>query len=183
MALSADIGPSVRAYVAAQRIDARVEARWLAWAEPDAAALLGLGQKLGLGGNHLADVITWLEEIAARERTAPASLLGAPEVQGILAAPLGRADKVKRLKALLRRRRYPRLAALEAALEAEVGALGFRLGRAVRVRFPPGLEGGEITVEISADRPGALRKAVERLHAAVDEGGFERLFALLDEAT
>jgi hypothetical protein len=177
---AADTGASVRAYAVARRLPAALETRWLAWAAGDAAALLRLAEALGLGANQLDDLLTWLEEIAARETTCPAALLAAAEVQGILGAPLGRGDKLKRVKAWLRRRRFPRLCALEEALEREVRALG--LGAVVQVRFPAALEGDEVTVEIRARRPETLRAAVERLGAAVAGGAFDRIFALLDEA-
>jgi hypothetical protein len=125
--------------------------------------------------------MTWLEEISSRDHTSPAALLGTEEIQEVLAASLGRGDRLKRLKTVLRGKRYPRLVALEKALEAEVQALG--LGDAVRIRFPRALEGNEITVELSARQPGALRAAVGRLNEAVSEGRFDRMFQLLDEAS
>jgi hypothetical protein len=170
---------AVRSYAASRRLRAGLEARWLAWASADAAAMLELAEALRLGGNQIADVMTWLEDIASRDSTSPARLLGAAEIRGILSASLGRGDKLKRVKAVLRKRRYPRLTALEKALDDEVQAL--RLGSNVEIRFPPGLEGDEVTVEVRARHPEALREALGRLGAAVAEGRFERMFQLLDE--
>jgi hypothetical protein len=180
MASRATLEVAVRAYAAARQIGQALELRWLGWAHEDAAALLELAQALGLGGNQLADFMTWLEEISARDQTTPAAILSTTDARGILAARLGRADKLKRVKAWLRARRYPRLAAIEKALETEVQALG--LGDGVRVRFPLGLDGNEVTVEVCARGPDALRGAVERLGRAVSAGGFDRVFQLLDEA-
>jgi hypothetical protein len=176
---SPPVHAAVRVYADTRHLGAAVVERWYAWRVADAEALLGLAEALGLGGNQIVDIMTALEEIAARDGTSPAAVLAGPEIRGLLATRLGRADKIKRLKTLLRVRRYPRLTALERALEADVRALG--LGSGVRVCFPPDLEGNEITVEVRARNGAALGKAVDRLHAAVRAGGFDRLFRRLDE--
>jgi hypothetical protein len=173
------IASAVRGYAAERRLGAEIEARWLRWDPADAAALLDVAAALALGQNQLADFMEWLEDIAGRDGAPAAAVLGAPEVRGILAASLGRSDKLKRVKAHLRARRYPRLVAAERNLASAVGALA--LGPGVTVRFPPGLEGDEITVEVRARRPDALRDAVGRLARAAEGGGFDRLFACLDE--
>jgi len=175
-----DTVDAVRAYGVARQIDARLIDRWLGWASGDAAALLDVADALRLGSNHLGDVMTWLEEIAARDGTAPRDTLRAPGIRGVLNTRLGRSDKLKRVKALLRSQRFPRLVAVEQALDAAIRDLD--LGAGVTVRFPPGLDGDELTIEVRARRPDGLRDATTRLHAAVSEGGFDRVFALLDEA-
>ena len=181
MPLPTALEASIRAYAAAHRLDAALQGRWLAWESDDAAMLLELAEALGAGGNHVGDFMIWLEEISAREGVRPAVVLRAPTVRGALAAPLGRSDKLKRVKGFIRARRYPRLARLEEALAGEARSL--ELGGAVTVRFPPGLEGDEVTVEVRARRPEELRNAVERLSAAVQGGRFERMFQLLDEVS
>ncbi len=177
--MSSQVDDAVHAYAETRRLGAAVTARWLAWSAADAAALLGLAEGLGLGANQLVDFMTVLEEIAARDDSTPAAVLAGAEIRGVLATRLGRADKLKRVKALLRTCRYPRLTALERALDADVRALA--LGSAVSIRFPPGLEGDEVTVEVRARRAEALRVAVDRLQAAVQAGGFDRLFRRLHE--
>jgi hypothetical protein len=172
---------AVRAYGAARQIDPRLIEQWLGWASGDATALLDVADALRLGSNHLGDVMTWLEEIAARDGIAPADALCAPAIRGVLSTRLGRSDKLKRVKAVLRSQRFPRLVAVERALDAAIRDLG--LGAGVTVRFPPGLDGDELTIEVRARRSEGLRDATTRLHAAVSDGGFDRVFALLDEAS
>lgn len=180
MSLQRTIDASIRAYAASRRLGPAVEAQWIAWPPGDGAALLEVAEALTLGGNHLTDIMTWLEDISARDGTTPADVLRTPAVRGILATSLGRSDKVKRVRTVIRSLRYPRLTALERTLAAEVEALG--LGGDVAVRFPPGLEGDEITIEIRARGPAAVRAAVERLTRAANGDGFERLFRHLDES-
>lgn len=171
----------VRSYGAVRQINARLIDRWLGWESADAVALLDVAATLRVGNNHLRDVMTWLEEIAARDGVAPADVLRAPGIRGVLSTRLGRSDKLKRVKALLRGQRFPRLVATEQALDAAIRDLG--LGAGVTVRFPPGLDGDELTIEVRARRPDGLRAAATRLHAAVSDGGFDRVFALLDEVS
>ncbi len=180
-ASSENLADEVRSYATARRLDARVVARWLSWPLADATALLGVAEGLGLGANQIGDFMTWLEEIGARDGTPPGEVLGTPEVRGLLGAPLGRGDKLKRLKALVRARRFPRLAAAERALEDAVRDLD--LGAGVAVRFPPGLDGDEVIVVLRARRVDELRRASARLQAAVSGGGFDRVFDILDEAS
>jgi hypothetical protein len=181
MASSENLAEGVRSHAATRRLDARLVARWLSWPPLDGAALLGVAENLGLGANQIGDFMTWLEEIRARDGTSPGEVLGTPEVRGLLAARLGRGDKLKRLKALVRARRFPRLAAAERALEAAVRDLA--LGAGVAVRFPPGLDGDEVIVELRARRVDELRGASARLQAAVNGGGFDRVFDILDETS
>jgi hypothetical protein len=181
VALDRALESAVRAYIADRRIGAAVAARWLRWNPADGAALLQLAEALALGGNQLAELTEWLEDIGARDGATPAAVLGAPEIRGILAAPLGRSDKLKRVKARLRTLRYPRLAALEQTLDEAIRSLD--LGPGVSVRLPAALEGDEITVEVRARRPEALRDAVDRVARALEAGGFDRIFAQLDEAS
>ncbi len=181
MALDQALDAAVRAYIADRHVGEVVAARWLRWGAADATALLRLAEALALGANQLADLTEWLEDIAGRDGAAPAAVLGEPEIRGILAAPLGRSDKLKRVKARVRALRYPRLAALERSLEETVRALD--LGPGVTVRFPPALEGDEVTVEVRARRPETLRDAVGRLARALEGGGFDRIFSQLDEVS
>jgi hypothetical protein len=181
MAADDDLDGAIRAYADAHRLGEATLARWLGWATADRAALLDLARALGPGGNHLTDLMEWLEDIAARDARPAAAVLAGAELRGVLATSLGRGDKLKRVKALVRAARLPRLAALERALAETVH--GLELGAAVSVHFPPGLEGDELRVEVRARDPDALRDAVRRLAAVVEAGGFERLFARLDEAS
>jgi hypothetical protein len=57
------------------------------------------------------------------------------------------------------------------------------LGAGVAVRLPPGLDGDEVIVELRARRVDELRGASERLQAAVNGGGFDRVFDILDETS
>ena len=52
--LPESIESAVRAYSDSRRLTRELQARWLAWAPTDAAALLEVAEALGLGGNQIA---------------------------------------------------------------------------------------------------------------------------------
>src|SRR6185369_17043261 len=97
---------------------------------------------------HLADVLDWLDDIAARGGTRPAAALANPSLRAALGGGGSPPDRLKRWKEALRRLRYPRLAAREQEFAAAVRAL--ELGRGVTIAPPAALEGGVVTLTIRA---------------------------------
>jgi hypothetical protein len=168
----------ITAYAQEKHLSPRTLARWQAWAEDDQAALLALAQELQLGENHLHDFLDWLEEIALRDGGTVRDLLARPEIQRPLSTKLSRNDKLKAVKDTLRKIRYPQLSRLEGELRAAVKALD--LGNRVRVSFPPGLEGDEVTIEIKTRNVRELGESIARLQQRINDGGVQRIFDLLE---
>jgi hypothetical protein len=158
--------------------DELLAARTVAWADDERAALAGVVAALRPSPRHLADVLDWLDDIAARDGTRPAAVLGAPTLRAALHGGGSPPDKLKRWKEALRRLRYPRLVAREQAFAAAARALA--LGRAVAIAPPAALEGGTVTVTIRAASAAELDAILDRLARARDAGEIARLFALLD---
>jgi hypothetical protein len=173
------VAEQIVAYAQEKRLSPQTVARWQAWATPDQAALWELVQVVHLGENHLRDFLDWCEEIVLRDGGNIAALLARSELRRPLTAQTGRNDKLKAVKAALRRLRYPRLSQLEDELHAAVKALD--LGGRVRVSFPPSLEGEDITMEIKARNVKELSGQIARLHQRLEDGGMQRLFELLDQ--
>ena len=139
----------VRAYAEARGFHPKTLARLMSWEPSDRAALARLVVGLKISENHLRDFMDWLEEIALRDACAVAAILAHKGIESIQTDPrLGRADKLKRIKDELRRRRFPRLAQAEDALRARIGEL--KLHPAIVVSAPAGLEGGRLHVVLSA---------------------------------
>lgn len=174
------LAEQVTAYAQEKHLHTQTLARWQAWQEDDQAAFLALAQDLQLGENHLRDFLNWLEEIAVRDGGTIRDLLARPEVRRPLDAKLARNDKLKAVKDALRKVRYPRLSRLEEDLRAAVKALD--LSGRVRVSFPPAYEGDEVTVEIKARNVKELGDSLARLRQRLDEGTFQQVFDLLDQA-
>lgn len=136
---------------------------------------------LKIGENQLRDMMDWSEEIALRDGIGIAAILGGKAVDAIATDPrLGRADKVKRIKEQLRRRRFPRLAQAEDAIQEKIRAL--KLPPEIHVSVPAGLEGGKLHVEFSAASQGDLQRLADKLAAAAPASVAGEIFTLLGAA-
>ena len=161
-------------------IAALIATRAAAWNDAERDALRVVIDALKPSPRHLHDILDWLDDIAAREGTRPAAVLAAPELQGILRSRGAASDRLKRWKERLKRLRYPRLAAREAAVADHLRALD--LGPTITVTAPPGLEGDVVSVAIHTRSTGELATALDRLRDRIARGDIDRLFTLLDEA-
>jgi hypothetical protein len=171
----------VQAYARARGLRPQTIERWLGWDPAASAALCRLAVALKIGENHLRDLMDWLEEIALRDGRAIDAILAEKFISGIETDPrLGRADKLKRIKDAIRRRRFPRLACAEDAIRAQI--IELKLQPEIILSASPGLEGGRLRVEFSASSQEELKKIVARLADAADNARVNEVFALLANA-
>lgn len=175
-----DLIPAIRRFTAERHFRSATVERWLALSADDARALLDLGESLRLGENQLRDLWDWAVEIAGRERVTLAAVLAAPALQAALHRKEGRNDRLRHLKAELRRMRFPQLIASEERMEALVGRMN--LPRNVRITLPPFLEGDSLRLEVELCSTDDLRRAARFLLQAADSAACAELFALLEEA-
>jgi hypothetical protein len=176
----ATIDAAFRAFAAERRYGDATVARWLTLVPRDGAALFALARELRLGDHQLRDLWEWAEEIATRDGSSLTQVLETDPVAAARRRALGRNDKLKQLKGVLRRLRFPQLAAVEDRLHALVRELG--LPDTVRVTLPEFLEGDIIRIEIVAGSAAALRDAVAGLLAATRTPACEAIFDVLTEA-
>ena len=174
----ADPADPVAAYARQKRFSAATLARWQAWPVEDRAALLSLVCDLRCGENHVRDLLDWLADIARRDTCGVAEVLAQPAIHTVRAGSASRNDRLKAVKAALRRLRFPRLTRLEERVHQAVRALD--LGRSVQVSFPPNFEGDELTISLTARSADELRAQCARLNDRLADGGFAHLFAALD---
>lgn len=174
-----DQAQQIAAYAQRKRLGGTTLARWQAWPAADQAALFSLLQDLQCGENHLKDVLDWSEEIAARDEQTVADILEQRELRSARATPGSRHDKLKAVKTVLRKIRYPRLTRLEENVRQAVKALD--LGRAGQVSFPPDFEGDEVTLTLTVRNVHELRDVLSQLQQRLDDGRFQRVFDALDE--
>lgn len=178
--IDSDLQAAIRAYAGTRMYSAATVERWLRLASHDGDALLQLATELRLGENQLRDLWDWAEEIATRDGLTLSHVLAAAPIAAVRARELGRSDKLKAIKAALRRLRFPQLAAVEDRLAELVRTL--QLPRNVRITLPEHLEGDQLRIEIAADSASAWRAAAAALLAAADTPACAQLFALLGEA-
>ncbi len=180
MTLAPELEQAVRQWAAERRYrDALVE-RWLRLEAADARTLLDLARELRLGENQVRDVWDCAEDVAARDRCSVAAVLTAPPISQARRSSAGRSDKLKAIKAALRRLRYPQLVATEDRLAELVRQLA--LPRNIRITLPDCLEGETVRVDIVAGSAVALAAAATALHAAATRPECAAIFMLLEEA-
>ncbi len=175
-----DLYTAIHSYAGARAYSAATTERWLRLAPADGDALLQLASDLRLGENQLRDLWDWAEEIGERDRLTLGQVLSAEPVAAARARQLGRNDRLKGVKAALRRLRFPQLVALEDRLAELIRTL--QLPRTVCITLPEQLEGDHVRIEIRADSVAAWRDAASALLAASHTPAGAELFALLSEA-
>lgn len=170
--------PEIRDYAKEKAFHPQTVARWLAWEQPDRDALYRLALPLKIGENHLRDLMDWLEEISLRDGLQVRQILGDGSIGALESDPrLGRADKLKRIKDQIRRRRFPRLAQAEDSIRARVHEL--KLQPEIRLTVPPGLEGGRLRVEFDASSQDELQRLIAKLADATGKEAVREIFDLL----
>ena len=156
--------------------------RWLSWAPADREALARLALSLKISENHLREMMDWLEEIALREGKSIENILAERPIYDASTAPrLGRADRLKRVKEQLRRRRYPRLAQTEDQIRIHINAL--KLHPEIHLSVVPGLEGGQLKVEFESGSVAELSSALTKLNAILSLRPTAAIFELLSGDT
>jgi len=171
---------AIRAYAGARTYSAATTERWLRLDAGDGGALLQLASDLRLGENQLRDLWDWAEVIAERDGVTLHHVLGSDPIMAARARKLGRNDKLKAIKAALRRLRFPQLADVEDRLADLVRSM--ELPRTIRVALPEHLEGDQVRIEIIATSEAAWRSAAAALLTAAESPACRELFALLGEA-
>jgi hypothetical protein len=152
--------------------------RWFSWAPSDREALATLVLSLKIGENHLREMMDWLEEIALRDGRSIQDILAERAICDAGTDPrLGRADRLKRVKEQLRRRRYPRLAQTEDQIRTQISAL--KLHPEIHLSVVPGLEGGQLKVEFQSGSLAELSTAVAKLSEVVSLRPTAAIFELL----
>jgi hypothetical protein len=168
----------IREYAKARGFRPQTLARLLGWEAPASAALGRLARTLKISENHLRDLMDWLEEIALRDSRGVDVILAERVITDIETDPrLGRADKLKRIKEEVRRRRFPRLAQTEDTLRTHIAEL--RLQPEIVLSAPSGLEGGRLRVEFSASSQQELQRLAAKLLDAAGNDATREAFALL----
>ena len=166
--------------------------RWLSWAPVDREALAKLALSLKISENHLREMRDWLEEIALRDGRSIQDILAERAICDAGTDPrLGRADRLKRVKEQLRRRRYPRLAQTEDQIRAHISALkisalkisALKLHPEIHLSVVPGLEGGQLKVEFQSGSVAELSAVVTKLSKVVSLRPMAAIFELLSGDT
>jgi ParB/RepB/Spo0J family partition protein len=114
----------------------------------EALSFFELFRVLKLSQNKQREVITLVQEIAIRENLKPVEVLQSKEVRAILdRAELNRNEKSAKVRACLKRRRFPTLAKTEERYSKELKAL--KLNEHIHMTAPTFFEGGTHTLRMT----------------------------------
>jgi hypothetical protein len=171
---------AVRTFAGERHYSQATLERWLCLPPTDRVALLELAQELRPSENQFRDLWDWAGEIAQRDRISLSVMFASAPLLAVRRRRVSRNDKLKLLKAALRRLRFPQLAGVEDRLAALVRELG--LPANIRIILPEFLEGDTIRVEVTAGSTAALQAAAERLLAAAGSAACTAIFELMEEA-
>jgi hypothetical protein len=151
-------------------VTAATAARLVGLPERSRGAATDMFERVRASASTQRELLDHIEELgeAARLR----DVAGVPEILDDANTSPG--EKAERLRALLRRVRYPRLAGAEARFAEERSRL--ELPRAVRVSHAPYFETPGVKVEFEAATPDAFRRAAEALERAAADPRLHRLF-------
>ena len=145
------------------------------FAHKDALALTLFFERVPMGLNKQREIMQNVKEIAVREDMEVRHVLEDDQLQAILKDDaLDGNEKARRIRFYLKRRRFPRIVAVEEAFNDRVRHLG--LGGDIHVAPPPGFEGATITITIRSSDLTSLKRAHHKLSKALENPFVTHLF-------
>ncbi len=158
----------VKNYVLNEEVSRTNIRRFSSFSSKDRMALLALISPLKLGENRLREILTFLEEISARDRLKIREILKRPEIQAVLSqqdlTPSQRADRMKRALLGLR---YPRMHSMETNFEKKRRALS--LPANVSLLHQPFFEGKGLKMECHFETVEEYRSMLSTLSKLTDK--------------
>lgn len=141
----------------------------------DVKRIVRFFMKLPMGLNRQRETLLLLKEITVREGLTLKALLSEDGIKKILDDEASDGNqKARQVRDYLRKRRYPRLTAVERAFGRCVREL--RMDRSIQISPPPGFEGRTCTVTIRFDSQHDLLQASRELSEAAQQSALTRLF-------
>jgi len=127
-----------------------------------------------LGRNKQKELVEHLMEISRRDSVSIMSVLSAPEIETVIRSHFfSEQQKAERVRAILRRKRYPALTATTDSFLAAVKSIAWPEN--IAVEPPPFFESEDVSVKFSFRSSEEFGKKVEELKAVADEGRISSL--------
>jgi ParB/RepB/Spo0J family partition protein len=146
--------------------------------EPDIAiAYVRLFNQLKLGLNKQKEIVTLSREIAQRDGITIHRVLGDTRLQTILnSEDLDRAWKGKKIRSILRQKRFPRIVAAENAFEMCRKSL--KLPNAIKLVPPKEFEGTNYSLVLTFTNPAELKALKKRILEIIENSELEKIFKI-----
>ena len=143
----------------------------------DAMTFVRLFNQLKVGLNKQKEIITLVKEIARLERMSVQMVLEDQNLGEIVnSEDLDRGQKGRKIRTLLRRRRFPRLVEAESKFKTHHKKL--KLGDEIQLIPPKEFEGTSYTLNMTFRNPNHLRALQTRLNKILQLPSFEKIFTL-----
>ena len=140
----------------------------------DRMAILSLVLSLKLSENRLREVLTFLHEIAQRDRLDVKEVVHRPEINAILfEKELTPSQKTERIRKILWDLRYPRMHLAEKEFEKKRRVLSLPPG--MSLHHSPFFEGEKLRVEFQFETLEEYRSALEALSPLADKKEFQEM--------
>jgi ParB/RepB/Spo0J family partition protein len=154
---AARLEPEIQAAVAQGRICETVAEKMALLPAEDRRALFEMFSRIHVSVSKQEEIVSYCMDISLRDGTACSDIVRDREMQQIIAADKQTlSQKGDRVRAFLRRRRFPRLSVHEEKFSQQRRKL--RLPGGVQLLPPPFFEGGRFRVEIEFSRTADLRE-------------------------
>jgi ParB/RepB/Spo0J family partition protein len=164
----------IKRYVLKEEVSRNNIRRISSLSSKDRMALLSLISPLRLGENRLREILTFLEEIAKRDRLTIREILKRPEIQAILShQELTPSQKADRMKKALLGLRYPRMHNMEEKFEKKRKELN--LPSNVSLYHQPFFEGKGLKVEFQFETVEGYRSMLSSLNGLSENKEFQEL--------
>ncbi|MDY6986624.1 MAG: ParB/RepB/Spo0J family partition protein [Thermodesulfobacteriota bacterium] len=139
---------AIQAGVLDETVSFEAAARLAGLSHGEALGFFDLLKGLKFSQNKQMEMITFVQEIALREDLQVAGVLQSKEMRAIMDRPdLNRNEKGAKLRAYLKRRRFPALTKVEAEFSDALKAL--KLSKDISITPPPYFEGGPYTLRMT----------------------------------
>ena len=141
----------------------------------DALAFVRLFNQLKIGLNKQKQIVTLVKEIAQRESISPRIVLEEKEISEMVNSDdLDRGQKGRKIRYILRRRRFPRLVKVERRFETHRQEL--KLGNDIELLPPKEFEGNNYTLKLTFTNLSHLKDLQTRLSQIIKLPNFDKIF-------
>jgi len=170
----ARLDPEIQEAVVQGRICESVAAKLALLQEEDRKALFGLFSRVHVSASKQEEIVSYCMDISLRDGTACSEIVRDRGIQDIIVADKQTlSQKGDRVRALLRRRRFPLLSEHEEKFLAQRKKLRLPVG--VQLLPPPFFEGGRFRIEIEFNRTADLREKAGAVMNMADSGPLQDL--------
>jgi len=168
------LSPDLKAALGADIVGLPVALELAQWEDEAARGMVNLFRRLPMGLNRQRELVTWIKEIALRDKCTLARVIDDNRPRGSDDRQAGdRGVQTRRLRDRLFARRYPRRAKAQADFDAKASKA--HLGPGIRLIPPANFEAHQYRMELGFQSRHELRKRVTQLQKAMTHTNFNDL--------